>query len=389
MYFQVLVVGVALLGALLFVLPCVYLYRPKHKYLVGLIMAALIVMAFLVGLYFLYAPFPFEEGLRAYDIFKSYYIDLFGLLWGFLVAIPILVLAGLVVFVSNRFSPKLSAPTHESRRTLLKGLACLIPLAALGGGIVGARKGQEELLAVEQNFAFQDLPTSLENYRLVQISDVHMGSFIDMDDFDAIASKVLALRPHRLVITGDLIDDVNRLPLLVKRLQALGELIPHGIDYIYGNHEHFRNYQLVKDYLGQTSMRILDNQNIQIFDGPKPVYIAGVNYDLQRDPKVREAFLAEAMKGVPKEAFTILLAHHPEFFDQAAAYHIPLTLSGHTHGGQMVVADQSLVPVGTPYVRGRYERDGAYCYVNAGTGHWYPVRINCPREITLITFSQA
>lgn len=389
MLFQLLAILIALVGALLFVLPFLYLYKPKHKYIVGVVLAGLVVLAFAIGLYFLYAPFPFEEGLRAYDTFKSYYVDLFGLLWGFLVAVPVLLLTALVVFVVNRFNSHVSSVSHESRRTFLKGLACILPLATLGGGLMAAKKGQEELVVVEQNFAFKNLPQSLRDYRIVQISDVHIGSFIDMGDFDAIVSSVLAQKPHRLVITGDLIDDVNRLPLLVKRLGALAELIPHGIDYIYGNHEHFRNYKLVQEYLKQTPMRILDNQHIKLFDGPRPVYIAGVNYDLERDPNVREAFLAEAMSGVPKEAFTILLAHHPEFFDQALAYHIPLTLAGHTHGGQMVVADQALVPVGTPYVRGRYEKDGSYCYVNSGSGHWYPVRINCPREITLITFSEA
>lgn len=223
----------------------------------------------------------------------------------------------------------------------------------------------------------------------MQLSDVHIGAFIDMDNFDNLVSTVLAQRPNRLVITGDLIDDLDRLPALCKRLEALAPLIPDGIDYIYGNHEHFRNYKLVKEMLAKSPMRILDNANERIFDGPHPVYIAGVNYDLKRDPQVRQAYMKEAMAGIPQGAFIILLAHHPEFFDNALEYGVDLTLAGHTHGGQMVLANQALVPVGTPYVKGRYEKVGKFCYVNSGAGHWYPVRINCPREITVINLRKA
>ena len=65
---------------------------------------------------------------------------------------------------------------------------------------------------------------------------------------------------------------------------------------------------------------------------------------------------------------------------------IPLTLSGHTHGGQIVFMGMPLVPTGTPYTKGRYVEEQSVCYVNNGTGHWFPIRINCPREITVITF---
>ncbi len=389
MTFQVLTMLVAILGAFLFVVPFLYLVKPKHKCLLSSIIGLVTLLAFVCGLYYIYHPFPFEEGLRAYDTFKSYYVDLFGALWGFILAVPCLIILAALVALANRRSAKESPTFHESRRTLLKGLGLAIPLITMGGGILAAKNGQEDLVVKEETFAFKDLPQVLENYKIVQLSDVHIGAFIDMDNFDNLVSTVLAQRPNRLVITGDLIDDLDRLPALCKRLEALAPLIPDGIDYIYGNHEHFRNYKLVKEMLAKSPMRILDNANERIFDGPHPVYIAGVNYDLKRDPQVRQAYMKEAMAGIPQGAFIILLAHHPEFFDNALEYGVELTLAGHTHGGQMVLANQALVPVGTPYVKGRYEKDGKFCYVNSGAGHWYPVRINCPREITVINLRKA
>ena len=94
----------------------------------------------------------------------------------------------------------------------------------------------------------------------------------------------------------------------------------------------------------------------------------------------------KALSGIPDYAFVILLAHHPEFFEEAIECKIPLTLSGHTHGGQIVFMGMPLVPTGTPYTKGRYVEEQSVCYVNNGSGHWFPIRINCPREITVITF---
>ena len=82
--------------------------------------------------------------------------------------------------------------------------------------------------------------------------------------------------------------------------------------------------------------------------------------------------------------FAVLLAHHPDFFDPAAAAGVSLVLSGHTHGGQLIFA----APVASlkyTYLRGLYRQGDTYCYVNRGTGHWLPLRIGCSREITIHT----
>ena len=133
-------------------------------------------------------------------------------------------------------------------------------------------------------------------------------------------------------------------------------------------------------------MNILVNSNIQIMGGKQPVYIAGVAYDNDRKKDNREVMINKALSGIPDYAFVILLAHHPEFFEESIERKIPLTLSGHTHGGQIVFMGMPLVPTGTPYTKGRYVEEQSVCYVNNGTGHWFPIRINCPREITVITF---
>jgi predicted MPP superfamily phosphohydrolase len=92
----------------------------------------------------------------------------------------------------------------------------------------------------------------------------------------------------------------------------------------------------------------------------------------------------------------ILLAHHPDAFDSAVKHGVALTLAGHTHGGQVVLANgrgkKGSLGLGSmtfQYPRGLYRRGNAYLYVNSGVGSWFPVRINCPPEIALLTLRAA
>lgn len=279
------------------------------------------------------------------------------------------------------------APCFDvSRRAFLKGSLLAVPTLTAGAGAYRAYEGSKELITTEQVLAFQSLPNYLKGYRIVQISDIHIGPFIDLNDFDEIMAKVLALKPDRLVITGDLIDQTDWLEPLCQRLEVAFKQIPDGIDYIPGNHEYFHNIVLVLEAFSKISMRVHRNSSLRLSGGSWPVYLAGVDYPFARTEKQREAYLAEALSEVPQEAFVILLAHHPDFIENAFAHDIPVTMAGHTHGGQIVIGNRSVVPVGTKYWKGMYHDGWKYGYVNNGSGHWFPVRYNCPREITLYTF---
>ena len=263
-----------------------------------------------------------------------------------------------------------------------------MPAVTAGGGVVRAYEGAKEVQVNHIDLVFRSLPEYLKDYKLAQISDVHIGPFIDLKDFDKITQTVLNEKPDRLVITGDLIDDLDFLNPLCGRLEELFPKIPDGIDYILGNHEYFKNLPRVLEAFSGISMLMHRNSSLRLSGGSWPVYLAGVEYSFDRSGEQRETYLKEALANVPSEAFTILLAHHPDFIENAFAHNIPVTLSGHTHGGQIVVGGTALVPVGTKYFKGMYRDGTKYGYVNNGTGHWFPVRYNCPREITIFTFRE-
>ncbi len=328
----------------------------------------------------------FETSL--YSFWKNWAIGTYGLMFGLGICLALMIVLGLVVWAANRVANEASEEEQASRRRFLRSALWAVPAVTAGGGVVRAYEGARDVAVNHIDLWFDPLPAHLTNPKIAQITDVHIGPFIDLNDFDKIINTVLNEAPNRLVITGDLIDEVDWIQPLCTRLEETFPKIPDGIDYILGNHEYFKNLNLILEAFGNISMRVHRNSSMRLSGGPWPVYLAGVDYAFERSKEQREAYLKDALSAVPQEAFVILLAHHPDFIENAFEHDIPVTLSGHTHGGQIVVSDTSLVPVGTPYWKGMYRHTWKYGYVSNGTGHWFPVRYNCPREITIFTFKE-
>jgi predicted MPP superfamily phosphohydrolase len=102
---------------------------------------------------------------------------------------------------------------------------------------------------------------------------------------------------------------------------------------------------------------------------------------------IRKKYLQQGLAKIPENAFKVLLSHHPDFIEDAFAANIPLTLAGHTHGGQVNVARHSLLPLNYKYMRGLYRQGNLAGYVSTGAGNWLPFRIGCPPEVSVFTLS--
>lgn len=365
-----------------------YLYLWKPKKLWPAWLAYILVVAgwfCAVRYYFLYQVNLY--GTPWYEWLNLFRTESYGIVFAIFLCIPVFIILALLYALVNRISHKVPVEERRGRRAFFRTVGTLVPLAAMGGAGYAAYEGQREIVVTHESFGYTNLPPGLVDYKIVQLSDIHIGPSIDLDDFDEILRLALLEHPNRVVITGDLIDKIQWLPEVCDRLKVFAKQIPDGVDYILGNHEfHHDVNKIVDDIKTKTPLNVLINDNIQIMGGKQPVYIAGVSYDNERRRENREAMIDKALSGIPNNAFVILLAHHPEFFDEAIERNVPLTLSGHTHGGQIILFGMSWVPIGTPYVKGRYTEKNSVCYVNNGSGHWFPIRINCPREITVITF---
>ena len=273
-----------------------------------------------------------------------------------------------------------------SRRNFFKRTAVVVPAVVGVTGSVAAFQGNGELQLRKIQLALKDRPEVLKGYKIGQLSDVHIGPFIGMDKLKEMVDAIASEHPNRLVITGDLIDDLGYLDEVADYLDSRVQDFPDGIDYILGNHEYRVDVERVWKRLHQTKMHMYRNSHQQIFGGPHPVYLVGMDYHFKDDVQEENIrLLDKAMKGMPDNAYPILLAHHPNYIPEAFRRHIPLTLSGHTHGGQINLGGINLVPVYKPYWKGLYEEQGLFAYVSRGSGHWFPVRLNCAREVTVFT----
>lgn len=278
------------------------------------------------------------------------------------------------------------SPIDESRRKFFKRTAVVVPAIVGVTGSVAAFQGNSELQLRKIQLALKDRPEVLKGYKIGQLSDIHLGPFIGMDKLKEMVEAIASEHPNRLVITGDLIDDLGYLDEVADYLDSRVKDFPDGIDYILGNHEYRVDVERVWKRLRQTKMHMYRNSHQQILGGPRPVYLVGMDYHFKDDVQEENVrLLDKAMKGMPHNAYPILLAHHPNYIPEAFRRHIPLTLSGHTHGGQINLWGINLVPVYKPYWKGLYEEEGLFAYVSRGSGHWFPVRLNCAREVTVFT----
>jgi predicted MPP superfamily phosphohydrolase len=288
-----------------------------------------------------------------------------------------------------KLQPGQSGGEGLTRRQFLQGAVAAVPAVPFvfsGYGVIG---GDNTIVINKYDLLFPQLPASLNGFTIAQISDTHMGPFFGMDKLARVLAMVKQGKPQLLAITGDLVDDLELLSPTMERLTAFQAELPYGIYFCWGNHEYFRDINRIRTALAHSPLTVLENSHKAVADG---LYLAGVDYPWGKDKAEQEDkrrnYFSQAMSGIPSEGFPVLLTHHPDFFDNAFAAGVPLSIAGHTHGGQVVIAGTSLLPVKYKYMKGMYANNNCRGYVSAGTGHWLPLRIGCPAEVSFFTLRQ-
>lgn len=219
-----------------------------------------------------------------------------------------------------------------SRRTFLKGMAAAVPVAAAATSGLGNVVGESYLAVTKLPLSFPNLPDYLEGYRIGQISDSHIGLFFSPEDLKTAMERLAAEKVNRLEITGDLIDELSRLPQCRQVLMEGAALFPDGIDFCYGNHEYYRGLADITDMLESTPIRIVRNSHFCASPGGgrnlsgrsgrdnRPLYIAGTDFSFAPSGRLhdeqRRDYTQTALQGIPEGAFTILLAHNSAFIDE-------------------------------------------------------------------------
>lgn len=285
-----------------------------------------------------------------------------------------------------------------SRRVAIERLAIGAALATgASTSIYGTALGRHDYVLEDVPIPLRGLPRTLDGYTVVQLSDLHVGTFVGEYELAAAVDLSRRARPDLIVLTGDLVDfDPRYAELLGRFARRLGSIgARDGVVAIPGNHDYYAGVDQVLGSLRRAGVEVLRNGGKSIGDRGGSFALLGVD-DVwaERNGYAGRTDLRAALRALgedgERDRARVLLCHNPEYFPEAAP-HVDLQLSGHTHGGQvnMLVRPADLV-LRHGYVAGHYFRGDAQIYVNRGFGTaGPPARIGAPPEVSRIVLSSA
>ncbi len=297
-----------------------------------------------------------------------------------------------LVYLACRFAARRVPETvSEDRRQVLRiagTIAVASPVAVMTYGIL---VGRTEFGIREVDMPIAGLHPDLEGLRILQLSDIHRGEFLSARELERVVDMTMGLKPHLAIMTGDLIskrgDPMEECVRQLARVKS-----DAGMFGCLGNHELYAEAEdAVKSEAARRGIPFLRMENRQLRFGNAVMNIGGVDY--QRT-SAKKNYLKGAEKLIVPGAMNVMLSHNPDTFPRAAEQGWDLTLSGHTHGGQVTVeiVEQTvnIARFFTPYVAGAYHLGNASCYVTRGIGTvGVPARFGVPPEITLLRLRKA
>ncbi|HTM03354.1 MAG TPA: metallophosphoesterase [Vicinamibacterales bacterium] len=264
-----------------------------------------------------------------------------------------------------------------SRRAALKGVLATAVGAATGAGIYGVGYERHHLGITEADLPVSGLPPSLDGLRIGFLTDIHHSRMVPADDVAQAVALTLSMTTDLIVLGGDYVTwgergYVGPVAELLKPLHA-----PNGVFAILGNHDDDRDMPAA---LARNGFTVLKDQTTRLSVRGETINLIGIRFWTRK--------ASEIVRLVRRSSeAAILLAHDPRRLTEAAALDIPAVLSGHTHGGQVVIPGiGAIARRNFPVVAGLGSRDNSSIFVSRGVGTVYvPVRINCPPEVAVVT----
>ncbi|WP_434387876.1 metallophosphoesterase [Melittangium boletus] len=284
-------------------------------------------------------------------------------------------------------APEPPAVDEARRRFLARTVA---GGAGVTGGTTAAYGGWRAFSApevTERVVRIPKLPRALEGLSIVQLTDVHVGAFIQRRFMDELVRRANALKPDLVAITGDLVD--GDVPTLGGHVAALANLRSRfGSYFVTGNHDYYSGADAWCAYLASLGIPSLRNRHVRIGDAGGSLDLVGVDdWSGGRRLGVRGYDLERALADRDPERASVLLAHQPAHFRVAAERGVDLQISGHTHGGQLVPMT-FLIGLEWEFSAGLYRHGNSHIYVSRGCGFWGPpMRVGSPPELVKLVLT--
>jgi uncharacterized protein len=278
-----------------------------------------------------------------------------------------------------------------TRRAFLAGASA----AGIGLVTYSATHARHEVEITHRTFPIRNLPDAFQNFRIVQISDIHLEEYTEAYFLERIVAQVNALTPDLVLITGDFVSRGPRAPSVAYQAAGLCAEILSTLKAqrfgILGNHDVVVGESHVIPPLEAHGTPILVDSYHPLERGSDVLWLCGTD-----DAGTNTPDLNLTIPSYPK-APVLLMCHEPDYADKVIQHPrfplVDLMLSGHTHGGQIrlpVVGPLILPPMGQKYIEGQFQFGHMQLYVNRGIGTvGLPFRLNCPAEISHITLTRA
>lgn len=272
------------------------------------------------------------------------------------------------------------------------GTAGAIIVVGAGLGYIGSRQLAVRHLTVR----LPTLPHAFHGARIVQLSDLHLGPHTPRGFLDGIARALQSAEPHLVVLTGDQVDDF---PRDTERLDViLGEVKPPlGAFAVPGNHDVYAGWSAVRGGLATQGITVLVNDAAVVEQRGGRIWLAGTG-----DPAglgwggsgrtSAAPDIDRTLHQVPGSEVVIVLAHNPALWPALAERGVDLTLSGHTHYGQLAIPRLNWC-LASPFLKlamGVHRAGDSLLYISPGTNYWgIPFRLGTPPEVTVLTLERS
>lgn len=274
-----------------------------------------------------------------------------------------------------------SEPPDPDRRRVLRTFVGAGVGVVTGGVTHGTVYERHRITVTRADVSVAALPRALEGLRIALLTDLHLSAMVPAEDIAAAVQLTLDARPDLIVLGGDYVTfaDKRFITPCAELLEPLAA--PAGVYAVMGNHDD--EPEMTKAMARNGVAVLADNRTTLTFRGER-IELVGIRFWTRRTQDI-----TPLLRGAT--GWTILAAHDPRRFDQAAALNLPLLLSGHTHGGQIVLPGIGAIAARKfPVAEGLLIRDNTTMFVSRGIGTIYvPCRISCPPEVAVLTLKRA
>jgi predicted MPP superfamily phosphohydrolase len=269
-----------------------------------------------------------------------------------------------------------------TRRGFLRSATAITVGGLAGVGAYGFAYERRHLSLLARDIAVRGLPPALDGLRIGMITDVHHSAVVSAEDVSRAVKLLTDSSPDIIVLGGDYVSFFDR-----AYVQPVAELLaplahaPHGSFAVLGNHDDEKE---VPAALAARGFSVLKDQRTALTIKAERLDLAGIRFWTRTAGEI-----ASVLRGTG--GTTVLLAHDPRRLAEAAALDVQLVLSGHTHGGQVIVPGIGAVAGRKfPVLAGYATRENTSIFVSRGVGTVYvPVRINCPPDVAVLTLRPA